>query len=254
MQSKKVSNIKLKFVRGTRPFLSQYAHDDRTASESQVEAKHVIRYNNKQDNDDDVASFYREMITKNSQKHDDDINRNNNNSSRNNSSSSSSSNSTTHSQIGKLFDRWSVTANAQSLPRVYHIEPHSFGYRSMVTRMKWDGAGLGKEGQGRLYPVPTQLKFDRSGVGRSATGSAGVGARITHDVVKAEREYRLALKRKKQKQRNAVVESSRSSSSSSSSRHHIIMKKKRQVIRKQVIDRQRTQYFRSLLNGTTLNP
>lgn len=68
--------------------------------------------------------------------------------------------------------------NLQYEPAVHFDIPQSNkGYKIMREKLNWDGErGLGKEQQGRLFPVPTVLKKDRLGVGNPNEDKP----RITH--------------------------------------------------------------------------
>lgn len=68
-------------------------------------------------------------------------------------------------------------------PSVYGISADNVGFR-MLRSQGWElERGLGAEGQGRKYPIPTRLKKDRTGIGShrtKATISEEDRLRITH--------------------------------------------------------------------------
>jgi hypothetical protein len=99
--------------------------------------------------------------------------------------------------------------NLQYEPAVhFDIPQHNKGYKIMREKLNWDGEkGLGKEQQGRLFPVPTVLKKDRLGLGNPNEDKA----RITHsDPAKVNapiksRKYQKKDEDKKNKRRRKTL-------------------------------------------------
>jgi len=76
-------------------------------------------------------------------------------------------------------ERREIEQRNGKLKAYYGIGQSNRGYQMMIRNDKWDpDSGLGKEGEGKLYPVKTVLKRDRRGLG-TAGGDAPT-PRVTH--------------------------------------------------------------------------
>lgn len=75
----------------------------------------------------------------------------------------------------------------------FGISEANKGYQLLVNTMNWnEESGLGKEAQGRLYPIPTIFKKDRVGLGLSKGK-----ARITHKFTPEDLSPKKRIRKKR---------------------------------------------------------
>jgi hypothetical protein len=85
----------------------------------------------------------------------------------------------TSNGIAHIFDQY---RNSDVKPPIfYEIPPSNKGFQIMIKNMQWNGEALGppdKSQQASLYPVATQFKTDRTGIGSRTMNK--LPKRVTH--------------------------------------------------------------------------